>query len=141
MKNINYIINDNYFDKPKLVKDKIENYYSCKSKNQNCITKDKNIALAILTADCAPVFLFDKDSTIISSIHIGWKGCLNNIIKNTLEKILSMNIFPTSLIAIIGPCLALENFEVSTRLSLEETNEQILHVKIYLALTKKQLGK
>ena len=41
MKNINYIINDNYFDKPKLVKDKIENYYSCKSKNQNCITQDK----------------------------------------------------------------------------------------------------
>ena len=41
MKNINYIINDNYFDKPKLVKDKIENYDSCKSKNQNCITQDK----------------------------------------------------------------------------------------------------
>ena len=36
---------------------------------------------------------------------------------------------------------ALENFEVSTRLSLEGTNEEMLHVKIYLALTKKQLGK
>ena len=41
MKNINYIINDNYFDKPKLVKDKIANYNSCKLKNQNCITQDK----------------------------------------------------------------------------------------------------
>jgi len=36
---------------------------------------------------------------------------------------------------------ALENFEISTRMALEETNEEMLHVKIYLALTKKQLGK
>ena len=36
---------------------------------------------------------------------------------------------------------ALESFESSTRIALEATNEEMLHVKIYLALTKKQLGK
>ena len=36
---------------------------------------------------------------------------------------------------------ALEIFEMSTQIALEETNEEMLHVKIYLALTKKQLGK
>ena len=36
---------------------------------------------------------------------------------------------------------ALESFEMSTQIALEETNEEMLHVKIYLALTKKQLGK
>ena len=36
---------------------------------------------------------------------------------------------------------ALENFEMSTQIALEATNEEMLHVKIYLALTKKQLGK
>ncbi len=36
---------------------------------------------------------------------------------------------------------ALENFEMSTQIALEATNEEMLHVKIYLALTKKKLGK
>lgn len=36
---------------------------------------------------------------------------------------------------------ALENFEMSTQIALEATNEEMLHVKIYLALTKKGLGK
>ena len=36
---------------------------------------------------------------------------------------------------------ALESFESSTQIALEATNEEMLHVKIYLALTKKQLGK
>jgi len=36
---------------------------------------------------------------------------------------------------------ALESFEMSTQIALEETNEEMLHIKIYLALTKKQLGK
>tara|TARA_B100001123_G_scaffold112840_1_gene131459 strand:- start:2503 stop:3273 length:771 start_codon:yes stop_codon:yes gene_type:complete len=78
------------------------------------ITKSKNIVLAILTADCAPVFLFDKESTFICSIHVGWKGCLNNIIKITLEKIKAMDINNKNLIAIIGPCLAQKNFEVDS---------------------------
>ena len=76
------------------------------------ITKKKDLVLAILTADCAPVFLFDKKSTFICSIHVGWKGCLNNIIKNTLDKIKTMDINNKDMIAIVGPCLAQKNFEV-----------------------------
>ena len=51
------------------------------------ISTNKNISLAIITADCAPVFLYDSDSTLICALHIGWKGCLNNIIKNAINKI------------------------------------------------------
>ena len=36
---------------------------------------------------------------------------------------------------------ALEVFEKSTQMALEETNEEMLPIKIYLYLTKKQLGK
>ena len=76
------------------------------------ITKDKTIALSIITADCAPIFIFDKDNTFICSIHAGWKGCLNNIIKNTVRKINQMNINSHKLIAIVGPCLEKKNFEI-----------------------------
>ena len=77
------------------------------------ITKNKNIALAIMTADCAPIFIFDLDCSFVCCLHIGWKGCLNNIVKiavNIFAKITSQE-----LIAIIGPCLSKENFEVEEK--------------------------
>ena len=77
------------------------------------ITKNKNIALAIMTADCAPIFIFDLDCSFICCLHIGWKGCLNNIVK------IAVNIFAKisshELIAIVGPCLSKENFEVEEK--------------------------
>ena len=80
------------------------------------ITKDKNIALAILTADCAPIILFNKKNTIICNVHSGWKGCLNNIIKKTINLITKENIFLDELVAIVGPCMEKQNFEVSADL-------------------------
>ncbi len=76
------------------------------------ITKDKKIALAILTADCAPIFIFDSDYSFVCSLHIGWKGCLTNIINTAVYKIIQMHIPTQNLIAIIGPCLNKKNFEV-----------------------------
>ena len=77
------------------------------------ITKNKNIALAIMTADCAPIFIFDLNCSFICCLHIGWKGCLNNIVK------IAVNIFAKitthKLIAIVGPCLSKENFEVEEK--------------------------
>ena len=57
------------------------------------ITKNKNIALAIMTADCAPIFIFDLDCSFICSLHIGWKGCLNNIVKTCAFENIAPNVF------------------------------------------------
>ena len=76
------------------------------------ITKDCNIVLAIITADCAPIFIFDLKNNFICSLHAGWKGCLNNIIKNAVIKINKQNISSRTLCAIVGPCLNKKNFEV-----------------------------
>lgn len=76
------------------------------------ITKNNKIALAVMTADCAPIFIFDSDYSIICSIHVGWKGCLKNIVKNAINTITQMGISCQKLTAIVGPCLSKENFEV-----------------------------
>ena len=75
-------------------------------------TKDKNIALAILTADCAPVFIFDNDSKFICCLHIGWKGALKNIAKKSVEIFCQNLIKKKDIIVVIGPCLSKKNFEV-----------------------------
>ncbi len=77
------------------------------------ITKNKNIALAIMTADCAPIFIFDLNCSFICCLHIGWKGCLNNIVKLALKIISKIAI--QELIAVVGPCLSKENFEVEEK--------------------------
>ena len=46
------------------------------------ITQDTNISLAILTADCCPIFIFDIDSKFIACLHAGWRGVYKNIVKN-----------------------------------------------------------
>ena len=62
-----------------------KNYYKRKVLSDAMITKNKGIALGVLTADCVPILLFDKKSKIIGCIHAGWKGALSGIIKNTIK--------------------------------------------------------
>tara|TARA_B100002003_G_C14092323_1_gene525409 strand:+ start:688 stop:1470 length:783 start_codon:yes stop_codon:yes gene_type:complete len=76
------------------------------------ITQKKNISLAVLTADCAPIFLADLNNNIICAIHSGWRGCLNNIILEASIKIKDIIKSSKDIIAIIGPCINQENFEV-----------------------------
>lgn len=70
------------------------------------ITNLRGIAIAVLTADCAPIILFDPLNTAIAIVHAGWKGTLKKIAQKT---ILSMSEkFGTSvetLVAAIGPCI------------------------------------
>tara|TARA_Y100000768_G_scaffold306075_1_gene240069 strand:- start:372 stop:1139 length:768 start_codon:yes stop_codon:yes gene_type:complete len=77
------------------------------------ITQEKNIALAVLTADCAPIFVFDIKKNIICNLHSGWKGALNNIARECVKKLQKKNISNRDLVAIVGPCLGFKNFEVS----------------------------
>ena len=96
------------------------------------ITKDKSIALSILTADCAPIFIFDRDNTFICSLHAGWKGCLNNIIQNALKKINQLNIESHKLIAIVGPCLGKKNFEIDENIKDIFINQNFQYEKFFL---------
>ena len=76
------------------------------------ITQDTNISLAILTADCCPIFIFDTDSKFIACLHAGWRGVYKNIVKNAFKKINRIQPNNKKIISIIGPCLDKNNFEV-----------------------------
>ena len=85
----------------------------CKKINADgIITSLNNIAIGVLTADCAPIFIFDLNKNFICCLHSGWKGTLNNISKNAVKFFDKHSIERKNLIAIIGPCLATKNYEV-----------------------------
>ena len=91
-----------------------ENIESVKNKltGDAIVTKIKNIGIGILTADCAPILLFDPTKKIIGCIHSGWKGALNGIIKNTINKFRELDSDIDNLIAVIGPCIGKKSYEI-----------------------------
>ena len=76
------------------------------------ITNKKGIALGILTADCAPVFIYDPVNNFISALHAGWKSAYKKIITITLKKLALEGSNLNKLVAIIGPCIGKESYEV-----------------------------
>ena len=82
-------------------------------KTDALITQKKNVFLAVLIADCFPVFLFDPASTTVAVIHAGWRGTRAGIIENTLDLLrLELNLQAGGMIAAVGPGLQRECFEV-----------------------------
>ena len=104
-----------------------EKNYNLSIEADGIITKDKKISLAILTADCAPIFIYDKKNSLICALHAGWKGCLDDIITNAIKEINKINTYKSNLFAIVGPCLNRKNFEVDQ----EFKNNFILKNKNY----------
>ena len=84
-----------------------------KLKGDSLITNKKNIALGILTADCAPVFIYDTKNKFISAIHAGWKGAYKKIVTKTINKLKVKGSKTNNLIAVIGPCISKRSYEIN----------------------------
>ncbi|MCM8787888.1 MAG: polyphenol oxidase family protein [Candidatus Omnitrophica bacterium] len=50
-------------------------------------TDKKNIALLVKTADCLPIFFYNKSKGIIGLIHMGWQGAVKGILDNLPYKL------------------------------------------------------
>lgn len=50
------------------------------------ITQEKNLPIAIRTADCVPVFIFDPRHRAIGLAHAGWRGTYKSIAAKTVQK-------------------------------------------------------
>lgn len=68
-----------------------------------------NQVCAVLTADCLPVLLCNRQGTQVAAIHAGWRGLVNGIIEETLK---SFNSPPEDIIAWLGPAIGPTQFEV-----------------------------
>ena len=73
------------------------------------ITRRKDQPLVIMTADCLPILLCDRQGTEIAAVHSGWRGLANGIVENTLAK---MHSSPGALMAWIGPAICGKCYEV-----------------------------
>ena len=53
-------------------------------KADGLVTSVPDIALGVLTADCAPILLHDSAAGVIAAAHGGWRGALGGIVEATV---------------------------------------------------------
>lgn len=81
-------------------------------KGDAIITTEKQLAIGILTADCAPVLFLEPQAGIIGAAHAGWRGALGGVLEATVAAIVELGGERGRIIAAIGPLLGQQNFEV-----------------------------
>ncbi len=101
------------------------------------VTNKKEVALGILTADCAPIFIYDPINNLISAIHAGWKGAYKKIIPNTIKKLKKKGSKVKNLIAVVGPCIGKKNYEVKKDFVKKFINQNILNKKFFIQKNNK----
>ena len=72
-------------------------------------TSEPNLVCAVMTADCLPILLCNKQGTEVAAVHAGWKGLADGVIENSCNQ---MHSAASELIAWIGPHISQKNFEV-----------------------------
>ena len=79
------------------------------------ITNLKGICIAVKTADCVPVLLYDPRKKVVAAIHAGWRGTAQNIVFKTVQKLKDeFDTDPSDLIAGIGPSISPGAYEVGS---------------------------
>lgn len=74
---------------------------------------EPGIAACVMTADCLPVFLCDKDpasqqANRVAVVHAGWRGLQQGVISETLKTFSN----PSQVMAYLGPAISQRHFEV-----------------------------
>jgi len=77
------------------------------------ITQTPEIPLAILTADCLPIFFAQGSGQAVGLTHAGWRGTMADIASRTVERFAQdYGVEPADLFVWIGPGICGECFEV-----------------------------
>lgn len=72
-------------------------------------TTDRDFPIAVMTADCMPIFITSDQMDCIAIIHAGWRGLLSGIIEETLAQLpCSMD----SLRVCLGPHIRQDRYQV-----------------------------
>ena len=76
------------------------------------VTRMPGVVLGVVTADCAPVLLADREAGVIGAAHAGWRGAQGGILETTVAAMESLGAKPSRIRAAIGPAIAQASYEV-----------------------------
>jgi hypothetical protein len=82
------------------------------------ITDKLNTGVAISSADCTPIFIYDNKNKVIAGVHSGWRGTEKKILLKTVNKLFKeFGSSPENLFCFIGPSISQKNYEVGSEVA------------------------
>lgn len=96
------------------------------------ITDIKNVCVAIKTADCVPVLLFDSRRNVVAAVHAGWRGTVQGIVSKTIQRMTKeYGTEPSDIFAGVGPSISPEVYEVGAEVWNQFAPEFYLQENIF----------
>ncbi|MGB0935365.1 MAG: peptidoglycan editing factor PgeF [Alphaproteobacteria bacterium] len=78
------------------------------------ITKNPECVLGVLTADCIPILMADRENGIIGAFHAGWRGALGGMVEKAVKNMEAQGANKSNIIAAMGPCIEQDSYEVGS---------------------------
>ncbi len=78
------------------------------------VTNVPGLRIGILTADCTPLLFCDPVAKVVGAAHSGWKGALNGVSQDTIDKMESLGASRDRILVAIGPTISQANYEVGS---------------------------
>ncbi len=77
------------------------------------VTNLKNLAIAVVTADCGAIILQDQENEVVAAVHAGWRGAKSGVIENCLRQMVKLGAKKENISAKIGPMIRQQSYQVS----------------------------
>ncbi len=74
------------------------------------VTDRPEIGLVIITADCAPVLLADREAGVVGAAHAGWRGAVAGVLEATIAAMQALG--ARRIAACVGPCIGQQSYQV-----------------------------
>ena len=84
------------------------------------VTAEPGICIAVMSADCVPILLYDRKNRAVGAVHSGWRGTVARILEKSLNEM--QRLFGThaaDIYAGIGPSVSTESYEVGEEVVAE----------------------
>lgn len=73
------------------------------------VTTTPGRVCAVMTADCLPIVIADREGTRVGIAHAGWRGLAGGVVEATVA---ALHADPAGLVAWLGPAIGQQAFEV-----------------------------
>jgi YfiH family protein len=81
------------------------------------VTRERGIALAVLTADCVPLMMHDAERGVIAAVHVGRRGLVNGVVNKTVLTMQSLGAIEIR--SRMGPAICGDCYEVPLEMQRE----------------------
>jgi len=76
------------------------------------VTDTPGLPIAVFSADCVPLLLYDPDGRRLAAVHAGWRGTVQQVARATVEALVEAGGRAECVLAAVGPAIGPCCYEV-----------------------------